>query len=324
MVYNGWDSVMDSFSMINLVVPQDRAHFIARFVRLWGGNLQGTLKIVTYEELDSIKFGLSAGTLILSDLHLASKDQVASAKSLAAGSERAGFRVLNRLADEIPRESLFQQLVECGMNPLRVYELDEEPEKFPVFVREEEDRIGPVSGPLFNQVELQDAINQLVSSGREASTLKVAEYISSGKEGEFTRIHSAFRIGDSLIERGRFKREQRIEITEEETFYERDSVQFDQLKLQLMRVFELANVDYGRIDYAFVDDKISVWEIITNPAILPRPRVLGSRMKERAWEIADKFCAALDGVDDLRQGNFVFPLQGPYRFLSGGARVTIS
>ena len=38
-------------------------------------------------------------------------------------------------------------------------------------------------------------------------------------------------------------------------------------------LFDLARIDYGRIDYSVVDGRIQVWEINTNPMILiPRDR----------------------------------------------------
>jgi hypothetical protein len=40
---------------------------------------------------------------------------------------------------------------------------------------------------------------------------------------------------------------------------------------QLRRCFELAHIDYGRIDYGLVGDSIQVWEINTNPTIGPGP-----------------------------------------------------
>ncbi len=42
---------------------------------------------------------------------------------------------------------------------------------------------------------------------------------------------------------------------------------------ELREIFELARIDYGRIDYSVVDGCIQVWEINTNPMILiPKDR----------------------------------------------------
>ncbi|MFI5426711.1 hypothetical protein [Aeromicrobium sp. UC242_57] len=38
--------------------------------------------------------------------------------------------------------------------------------------------------------------------------------------------------------------------------------------------FRLAGLDYGRIDYGFVDGRLQVWEINTNPVVLQRREVV--------------------------------------------------
>ncbi|MFI5426708.1 hypothetical protein [Aeromicrobium sp. UC242_57] len=38
--------------------------------------------------------------------------------------------------------------------------------------------------------------------------------------------------------------------------------------------FELAGLDYGRIDYGIVDGRMQVWEINTNPIVLHRPHMI--------------------------------------------------
>ena len=39
-------------------------------------------------------------------------------------------------------------------------------------------------------------------------------------------------------------------------------------EVRLREVFELAHVDYGRIDYSRLDGELQVWEINTNPTIV--------------------------------------------------------
>jgi hypothetical protein len=40
---------------------------------------------------------------------------------------------------------------------------------------------------------------------------------------------------------------------------------------QLMEIFRLARIEWGRIDYSLLDGRIQVWEINTNPHIIRRP-----------------------------------------------------
>jgi hypothetical protein len=40
---------------------------------------------------------------------------------------------------------------------------------------------------------------------------------------------------------------------------------------ELRKIFDLANIEYGRIDYSLLNGKIQVWEINTNPNITSSP-----------------------------------------------------
>ncbi len=42
---------------------------------------------------------------------------------------------------------------------------------------------------------------------------------------------------------------------------------------ELRKIFRLARIDYGKIDYAVLGDRLQVWEINTNPRIFTRPNV---------------------------------------------------
>jgi hypothetical protein len=48
----------------------------------------------------------------------------------------------------------------------------------------------------------------------------------------------------------------------------------------LMRAFEIAEIDYGRADYGIVDGQIQIWEINTNP-FLPAGKVKAAQPLRR-------------------------------------------
>ena len=41
--------------------------------------------------------------------------------------------------------------------------------------------------------------------------------------------------------------------------------------MSCIKIYQLANLDYGRIDYAVVNGKIQTWEINDNPQLLSNP-----------------------------------------------------
>ena len=41
---------------------------------------------------------------------------------------------------------------------------------------------------------------------------------------------------------------------------------------QLREIFDLAQIEYGRIDYGMLDGKVQCWEINTNPGLALAPK----------------------------------------------------
>jgi hypothetical protein len=63
-----------------------------------------------------------------------------------------------------------------------------------------------------------------------------------------------------------------------------------------MRTFELARIEFGRIDYSMKDGRIQVWEINTNPASLAdRHRENAARLPAQE-HFAREYEAALQAV----------------------------
>ena len=66
----------------------------------------------------------------------------------------------------------------------------------------------------------------------------------------------------------------------------------------LMKVFDLANIQYGRIDYAMHNGRMQVWEINTNPTLLyPRDHYTEDQMPAKLW-FTEQLNNALIGIDD--------------------------
>jgi hypothetical protein len=58
-------------------------------------------------------------------------------------------------------------------------------------------------------------------------------------------------------------------------------------RARLGEVFELAGIDYGRVDYALRGERIQVWEINTNPVVVPAPaRLAPARLATQARSAA--------------------------------------
>jgi hypothetical protein len=74
--------------------------------------------------------------------------------------------------------------------------------------------------------------------------------------------------------------------------------------------FHLAGIDYGRIDYGMHEGRIQVWEINTNPIIIPpRERIAAERLPSQTRS-ANLIREALEAVvSDSPRTNGAFPLR---------------
>jgi hypothetical protein len=147
--------------------------------------------------------------------------------------------------------------------------------RFPVFVRHERSHNGALTPLLKNRDELNRALGDLKKSS-PVDDLLIVEYVHTADSDGLFRKYSAMLIDKTLIAR---------HILFSRDWIDKDSdVVTDQLATeesryiaefphdqQVREIFELAGIDYGRIDYSMLDGKLVIWEINTNPRILQSP-----------------------------------------------------
>ncbi len=66
---------------------------------------------------------------------------------------------------------------------------------------------------------------------------------------------------------------------------------------ELRAIFRRARIDYGRIDYSMLGDRLQVWEINTNPIFLPRPDKIEIERKGIHRQFAERAAAAFAEID---------------------------
>jgi hypothetical protein len=164
-----------------------------------------------------------------------------------------------------------------GINQFRPYRLDAlERCRFPIFLRRANEHFGPLTEPLADKRALDAALAKLKIKGRLSPEVIAVEYLDArGGDGLF-RKYSAFNIAGKIMPRHlifsdhwvqKFPGNVEPARLEEEQRYLQENPHREILK----QVFELANIDYGRVDYGVVDGKIQVWEINSNPYLLQAP-----------------------------------------------------
>jgi hypothetical protein len=114
--------------------------------------------------------------------------------------------------------------------------------------------------------------------------------------------YAAMKIGDRLIPRHvLFSRKWMTKkpdvVTEATAEEEREYLERFPHADQLEEVFRLAGLDYGRVDYGFHEGRLQVWEVNSNPVLVPPPgRIHRLRKEGQEWSatrIAEAFEALL-------------------------------
>ncbi len=172
------------------------------------------------------------------------------------------------------RYELLKKLYVEGFNKFNIYRLNEypSPKQWPVFVRRENEHIGEISPLLENQEQLDAYRQKLYADEICTDDMIVIEFLDTSDHEGLFRKYSVMRISDKLLPRHLFFSNNWIlkykdltgpEQQEEESAFLKEFPHRDEIE----KIFDLAEIEYGRIDYSLHDGRVQTWEINTNPVI---------------------------------------------------------
>lgn len=265
--------------MIRVLVTARARYTVDRYLASWGRRFLFTIRPVPYERfLRAPDF--RPGVYLFTDIDRLDDPARARADELWERlRETPGCSVLNRPRRVLRRHDLLAALHARGVNTFRAHRADGDlgAVRFPAFLRVEDDHDGPRSGLLRDAKELSAALAATVASTDESRGPRprwlVVEYCDASDGAGVHRKYGAFRVGARVIPRHVFaggswclKHADSVapEHLREEMAYLEENPHRD----RLLDVFDVAGVEYGRIDYGVVDGRVQVWEINTNPMIL--------------------------------------------------------
>ncbi len=214
--------------------------------------------------------------------------------------------ILNDPRRSLCRYELLRLLHDRGQNAFNIYRVSErvEPKSFPVFIRREDDHRGPMSGLIDSSSALQQALDEMRKRGELREGKVVVEFADTRDADGIVRKYGAFRVGNRIIPRHVFLsrdwmlKEQAMDhqlssdaVMAEESAY----LDANPHESELREIFELADIEYGRIDYGIKGGRIQVWEINTNPTILVRHHLRGARAPIHR-RFASAYRSALDAL----------------------------
>ena len=265
---------------------------------------------------------IPTATYLFTDL-----DRLASADLDLVGKlyqrlREAGMRVLNNPALVRKRYSLLRALHAAGLNDFNAHVAEELPAniRFPVFVRPQVGHGKPLSGLLRNRTDLQAALDGLVAGGLALQNLIVIEYAGEPIRPGLFRKLAVFRMGDRMVaftsvhDSQWLVKQGAMGVAGEELYQDEFRIVRDNpFGQQVRNAFEIAHIDYGRADFGILNGRVQVFEINTNPHILPAgPHDFATRVEsmQLAWK---NVVSAFRGLDSPRGPAVVLPKDRCFR-----------
>lgn len=258
---------------IRILTTRRHVEEASRLLEHGGAPARGLYEVVAYESLGR---QVPGGHYVFADLERLDDRlrHIAAAVRAALLAKGQGWRMLNHPSASLSRAELLRALAEEAINPFRATRVWERVERrYPVFLRHETEHTGAIGDPLGSPAELEAAVARLVEAGFSRERLLVVELVDARSPDGLFRKYSAMRVGDSLftvnVQFSRGWVTKHTEVVTEQTVAEELAFARDfPGRETVQRVFGIAGIEYGRIDYALLDGRVCVWEINTNPTLI--------------------------------------------------------
>ncbi|HET8625629.1 MAG TPA: hypothetical protein VFM14_18855 [Gemmatimonadales bacterium] len=265
--------------MIHYLVTRDERWLVDHFLARRGRALRGVLRPQLYERALNRRWA-PAGHWVFADVdRLGPRDAERAARLWQELVAAGAGRVLNHPTRVLRRYELLRRLHDAGINRSDVYRVTEArvPRRWPVFVRREGDHRGALTALLRGPDELAAALAAMDQQAVSRDDAIICEFCeSSDARGIYTK-YGTFLVAGRVIPRHVFFHQQwQVKgvgllddaLVREEAAY-LDANPHDDV---IRRVFALAQIEYGRIDYSVrPDGGIEVWEINTHPTLPMTP-----------------------------------------------------
>ena len=292
--------------MIVYLATRDELAVHAGYLATWGRSVAPSIRLMSYEELFARR-RLPEATWVFADLErlsVADREQAAAVWRRLA-RDQPHRRRLNHPLRSRRRYSLLRALHEGGINDFDVFRVEEprRPSRYPVFLRCEADHQGALTGLLESADAVDREVEALLERGVAADELLIVEFSASPDHGGQYRKYSTFRIGDRLVPGHLFAGEEWVVkgpdiIDAEIVAAELDFVERFDHEEALARVFDIAEIEFGRVDYDVTEMGLRVFEINTHPTIMGPDDNFAAERQAARQRSADDIASALRALDD--------------------------
>ncbi|MEN6541490.1 hypothetical protein [Parvibaculum sp.] len=217
----------------------------------------------------------------------------------------AGCRVFNDPGRFRRRHAFLQLMHRKGINDFRSWspELDEMPDRFPVFLRTQAAHRGVLAGLLHTAEDADQALTEALTAGHPLSDLHFVEYAAEPTGNGIFRKLAAHRVGDAIIPALSVHSLDWIAkygapVADEQQYEEEWAMLHRNPHGQhLMSAFEAAGIDYGRADFGLVNGRPQIYEINTNPMIGEATEHWSQQRLANSRYVRDALTAAIKALD---------------------------
>jgi hypothetical protein len=226
----------------------------------------------TYKWLFS-RTHLPSSTYVFADLERLGEGDLDRAETIHQRICAADPRllVLNHPRRTLRRYDLLERLAASGVNSYRAYRVTDGfiPQRFPIFLRGENDHNGPLSGLIWTIEEYRTNLRKLAVFESDKNVLAVEFLDYRDAEGRYVKF-GAIVVGSTIwTNHALFSHQWMIkgtDIVDKTVIALEHRLQAEQPHAALLRpAIDIAGAQYGRADYCIVNGRAQLFEFNTNP-----------------------------------------------------------
>jgi hypothetical protein len=266
------------------------------------------IELLAYSKVPTLR-SLPRATYVFTDLDRLPTELLKTSSELYRQLRAQGLNALNNPASAASRSGLLRALFRKGINRFNAYRVEEgaRPERWPVFLRTEGDHARPMPALYETQEALERGIRDVIDRGYPVSRLLIVEYMAEPVRPGLFRKLSCFRIGATCVahtcvhDTEWIAKEGQIGITPADLYDDELRIVRDNpYAMSVAEAFDLAGVDYGRVDFALVAGAVQIYEINTNP-VMSFNNQHPSTVRLEAYRVFRRnYFAALTAIDTPR------------------------
>jgi hypothetical protein len=263
--------------MLRFVVHTAHRLTLLPYVEGWAGPFASHIELVGYDELFRAS-RLPLCTHVFTDIDRLTAVQREDAAVVwnALAQAPSPVKLLNHPLRAMRRYELLRVLHERRFNDFDVYRLTEArtPLRFPVFLRQADDHLGPESALLHSPGELESALDGMAEQCRCRENRLAVEYCAEPAADGMFRKYAAFYVDGEVIPRHLLcSRDWLVKggskvVNDDVSAEEARFLESNPDSERIAEIFRIARIDYGRIDYGWAKGKLQTYEINLNPTII--------------------------------------------------------